>query len=228
MEILDFFLNTALFFIDLILHVDDHLNELLAEYGVWLYAILFVIVFCETGLVVTPFLPGDSLLFMAGALAVGGELNPAILIALLFAAAVLGDSVNYAIGKYFGSRMMRWEDSRFFNKRALQRTEAFYVRHGGKTIVIARFMPIVRTFAPFVAGMSHMEYRRFAAFNVLGAALWVAPLTMLGYWFGNLPFIKKNLSMVVLGIIAMSLMPLVIAWWKERRTPSAQESPHDA
>lgn len=218
MEILDFFLSTARFFIDLLLNLDEHLVQLLADYGVWLYAILFLIIFCETGLVVTPFLPGDSLLFMAGALAAGGGLDPALLIGLLFVAAVLGDTLNYTIGKYFGARMSRWENSRFFNKRALQRTEEFYARHGGKTIVIARFMPIVRTFAPFVAGMAHMEYRRFVFYNIFGAALWVAPLTMLGYWFGNLPFIKQNLSLVVMGIIALSLMPLVVAWWNERRS----------
>lgn len=218
MEIFDFFLSTARFFIDLLLNLDEHLVQLLADYGVWLYAILFLIIFCETGLVVTPFLPGDSLLFMAGALAAGGGLDPALLIGLLFVAAVLGDTLNYTIGKYFGARMSRWENSRFFNKRALQRTEEFYARHGGKTIVIARFMPIVRTFAPFVAGMAHMEYRRFAFYNIFGAALWVAPLTMLGYWFGNLPFIKQNLSLVVMGIIALSLMPLVVAWWNERRS----------
>ncbi|THF59216.1 DedA family protein [Pseudothauera rhizosphaerae] len=216
MEILSFLVDTAAFFIDLLLHLDRHLVELLAEYGVWLYAILFLIVFCETGLVVTPFLPGDSLLFMAGALAAGGGLDPLWLIVLLFAAAVLGDTLNYTIGKHFGRRMEHWENSRFFNRRALERTQAFYARHGGKTIVIARFMPIIRTFAPFVAGMARMEYRRFVSFNVVGAALWVAPLTMLGYWFGNLPVVKSNLSLVVIGIVVLSLMPMLVAWWRER------------
>lgn len=203
-------------FIDLFLHLDRHLAELLADYGSWIYAILFLIVFCETGLVVLPFLPGDSLLFMAGALAVGGGMDPAVLIATLFVAAVLGDSLNYAIGRRFGTRMSRWPDSRFFNRKALERTHAFYERHGGKTIVIARFMPIIRTFAPFVAGMATMDYRRFAAFNVIGAALWVAPLVMAGYWFGNLPIVKNNLSVVILGIIVLSLMPLVIGWLRQQ------------
>jgi len=208
------------FFIDLLLHLDDYLAMLLEQYGVWLYAILFLIVFCETGLVVTPFLPGDSLLFMAGALAAGGGLDPALLIPLLFVAAVLGDTLNYTIGKHFGSRMSKWENSRFFNRKALERTQAFYARHGGKTIVIARFMPIVRTFAPFVAGMARMEYRRFVMFNVLGAALWVGPLVMIGYWFGNIPVIKNNLSTVVIGIIVLSILPVVIAWLKERNAPA--------
>lgn len=208
------------FFVDLVLHVDRHLAELLANYGNWIYAILFLIVFCETGLVVTPFLPGDSLLFVAGALAAGGGMDPAILIGVLFAAAVLGDSLNYTIGRRFGGRISQWPDSRFFNRRALEKTHEFYERHGGKTIIIARFMPIIRTFAPFVAGMATMDYRRFLAFNVLGAALWVAPLVMAGYWFGNLPLVKNNLSLVIFGIIALSLMPLVIGWLRHRNEAS--------
>ncbi|KAI5916364.1 DedA family protein [Thauera sp. 2A1] len=208
------------FFVDLVLHVDRHLAELLANYGNWIYAILFLIVFCETGLVVTPFLPGDSLLFVAGALAAGGGMDPAILIGVLFAAAVLGDSLNYTIGRRFGGRISQWPDSRFFNRRALEKTHEFYERHGGKTIIIARFMPIIRTFAPFVAGMATMDYRRFLAFNVLGAALWVAPLVMAGYWFGNLPIVKNNLSLVIFGIIALSLMPLVIGWLRHRNEAS--------
>ncbi|MBS0511317.1 MAG: DedA family protein [Proteobacteria bacterium] len=208
------------FFIDLVLHVDRHLAELLASYGNWIYAILFLIVFCETGLVVTPFLPGDSLLFVAGALAAGGGMDPAILIGVLFAAAVLGDSLNYSIGRRFGGRISQWPDSRFFNRRALDKTHEFYERHGGKTIIIARFMPIIRTFAPFVAGMGTMDYRRFLAFNVVGAALWVGPLVMAGYWFGNLPIVKNNLSLVILGIIAVSLMPLFIGWLRHRSEAS--------
>lgn len=203
-------------FVDLFLHLDRHLAELLANYGVWIYAILFVIVFCETGLVVTPFLPGDSLLFMAGALAAGGGMDPGLLIVLLFVAAVLGDSVNYGIGRRFGARIAQWPDGRFFKRSALEKTHAFYERHGGKTIVMARFMPIIRTFAPFVAGMARMDYRRFAAFNVGGGALWVGALVMAGYWFGNLPLIKNNLSTVVLGIIGLSLLPLVVGWVRER------------
>ncbi|ATE58929.1 DedA family protein [Thauera sinica] len=204
------------FFVDLVLHVDRHLAELLAAHGNWIYAILFLIVFCETGLVVMPFLPGDSLLFVAGALAAGGGMDPGILIGVLFAAAALGDSVNYAIGRRFGGRISQWPDSRFFNRRALDKTHDFYQRHGGKTIVIARFMPLIRTFAPFVAGMATMEYRRFLAFNVAGAALWVGPLVLAGYWFGNLPVIKNNLTLVILGIVALSLMPLFIGWLRHR------------
>lgn len=204
------------FIVDLLLHVDRHLAELLADYGDWIYAILFLIVFCETGLVVTPFLPGDSLLFVAGTLAAGGGMAPGVLIAVLFVAAVAGDSLNYTIGYRFGGRMLQWPDSRFFNRRAFERTREFYERHGGKTIIIARFMPIIRTFAPFVAGMAEMEYRRFIAFNVLGAALWVGPLVMAGYWFGNLPLIKNNLTLVIFGIIVLSLMPLFMGWLRHR------------
>ena len=206
---------------DFLLHVDQHLTVLLAQYGAWVYGILFLIIFCETGLVVTPFLPGDSLLFIAGALAAGGGMNPWLLVAVLFVAAVLGDSANYAIGRIFGSRIEKWPNSRFFKRSALDYTRNFYERHGGKTVVIARFMPLVRTFAPFVAGMAHMDYRRFVGFNVLGAALWVGPLVLLGYWFGNFPFIKNNLTAVILGIVALSLTPLFITWLRHRRSRSA-------
>jgi len=217
-------MEVVTFFVDLLLHLDRHLVELLQQYGPWLYVILFLIIFCETGLVVTPFLPGDSLLFMAGALAAGGGLDPALLIVLLFVAAVLGDSVNYTVGKYFGNKISQWPDSRFFNRRALAKTQDFYERHGGKTIVIARFMPIVRTFAPFVAGMAHMRYIRFAAFNVFGAALWVAPIIMLGYWFGDLPIVKNNLTVVVIGIVLLSLTPLLVAWLRERQAAARRNA----
>ncbi len=207
--------------LDLVLHVDRHLAVLLESYGGWLYAILFLIVFCETGLVVTPFLPGDSLLFVAGALAAGGGLDAGLLIGVLFVAAVLGDSVNYAVGRRFGGRISRWPDSRFFNRRALEHTQQFYRRHGGKTIVIARFMPIIRTFAPFVAGMAAMDYRRFLGFNVLGGALWVGPLVMAGYWFGNLPLVRSNLTAVIFGIIALSMLPMFVAWLRHRSAARA-------
>jgi membrane-associated protein len=206
--------------VEFVLHVDRHLAALLADYGNWIYAILFLIIFCETGLVVTPFLPGDSLLFVAGALAAGGGMDPTLLIGVLFVAAVLGDSVNYAIGRRFGGRVAQWPDSRFFSRSALERTHAFYERHGGKTIIIARFMPIIRTFAPFVAGMATMDYRRFVGFNVLGGALWVGPLVLAGYWFGNLPVIKNNLTLVIFGIIALSLLPLVFGWLNHRNEAS--------
>ncbi len=199
-------------FIDLMLHLDVHLATLVTQYGVWVYAILFVIVFCETGLVVTPFLPGDSLLFVAGALAAAGGMHIGLLILLLIVAAVLGDAVNYAIGAWFGPKVFRWETSRFFNRTAFDRTHAFYENHGGKTIIIARFMPLIRTFAPFVAGVAQMSYARFAMFNITGAVLWVVSLALAGYWFGNLPWVKENLTLVILAIITISLAPLAVAW----------------
>ncbi|MBI5860732.1 MAG: DedA family protein [Rhodocyclales bacterium] len=203
-------------FIDIVLHLDKHLALLLAQYGTWIYVILFAIVFCETGLVVMPFLPGDSLLFVAGALAATGGMDIALLMAVLFVAAVLGDGVNFRVGHWFGPRVFRWEDSRFFNKAAFEKTHSFYEHHGGKTIVIARFLPILRTYAPFVAGVADMTAVRFTLFNVIGAALWVGSLCLAGYWFGNLPFIKNNLTLVILGIILLSLLPLVIGWLRHR------------
>ncbi|MDP1526148.1 MAG: DedA family protein [Rhodocyclaceae bacterium] len=207
-------------FIDIILHLDKHLAVLLAQYGVWIYAILFAIIFCETGLIVTPFLPGDSLLFVAGALAATGGMDISLLMAVLFVAAVLGDGVNYRVGRWFGPRVFRWEDSRFFNKAAFEKTHSFYEHHGGKTVVIARFLPILRTYAPFVAGVGEMPAARFTFFNVIGAALWVGSLCLAGYWFGNLPIIKNNLTLVILVIIALSLLPLVIGWLKHRAAPA--------
>jgi membrane-associated protein len=209
-------------FVDLFLHIDKHLAVLLAQYGPWLYAILFAIIFCETGLVVTPFLPGDSLLFVAGALAAastadGGNFSISILIPLLIAAAILGDNVNYHIGRVAGQRILKWgEGSRFFNRAAYDKTHAFYEKHGGKTLVIARFMPLIRTFAPFVAGIGVMDYRRFFAFNVIGAVVWIVSLILAGYWFGNLPWIKSNLTLVIFCIIGLSLSPMVIAWLRHR------------
>jgi len=209
-------MDLILFAIDFILHVDVHLKELFENYGVWVYAILFLIIFCETGLVVTPFLPGDSLLFAAGALTVGSVLDVHTLAAVLIIAAVLGNVVNYTIGHFFGEQLFRNPDSKIFRRDYLVKTHAFYAKHGGKTIIIARFMPIIRTFAPFVAGMAAMRYPRFLSFNVLGAALWVGPLVMAGYWFGNLPLIKNNLTLVIFGIILLSLLPLAIMWLRHR------------
>lgn len=203
-------------FIDLMLHLDKHLAALVTQYGAWVYAILFLIVFCETGLVVTPFLPGDSLLFVAGALAAAGGLHIGLLIVLLVIAAVLGDAVNYGVGAWFGPKVFRWENSRFFNRAAFDRTHAFYEKHGGKTIIIARFMPLIRTFAPFVAGVGQMSYTRFALFNVSGALIWVVSLSLAGYLFGNLPWVKQNLTLVILVIIAISLAPLAVAWAKAK------------
>jgi membrane-associated protein len=203
-------------FADILLHLDRHLAELLAQYGVWVYLILFGIVFCETGLVVAPFLPGDSLLFITGALAATGGLDIRIVVPLLMAAALSGDNVNYFVGRAIGPKAFRWEQSRLFNRRALDKTHEFYERHGGKTIIIARFLPLVRTFAPFVAGVAHMSYARYLAFCVVGALLWVGSLTLAGYWFGNLPIVKNNLTLVILIVIAISLLPLAIGYVRHR------------
>ena len=205
-------------FFDLILHLDQHLRELAQNYGAWIYPVLFLIVFLETGVVVTPFLPGDSLLFVAGTLAAAGELNVHALVLLLIAAAIAGDSLNYSIGRYLGPRVFRFDDSRFFKRAYVDRTHAFFERHGGKAIVIARFVPIIRTYAPFVAGIGAMPYRRFLFFNVTGAVLWVALLTYAGFFFGNLPLVRNNLTAVILGIIVLSVMPVVIEFWRARRT----------
>jgi membrane-associated protein len=201
---------------DLLVHFDRHLATLLEQYGAWVYFLLFAIIFCETGLVVTPFLPGDSLLFIAGALAAGGGIDVHLLALLLVAAAVLGNSVNYSIGRFVGPKVFHWEDSRFFNKRALERAHAFYEKHGGKTIVITRFVPILRTFAPFVAGIARMTYLSFTAYNVAGALAWVLSLLYAGYWFGNVPFVRQNLTWVILGIIVLSLVPLAFEYFRHR------------
>ena len=207
---------------DFLVHLDSHIAAFLEQYGTWVYALLFLIVFCETGLVVTPFLPGDSLLFVVGALAATGGLSIGLVIVLLVSAALLGDNTNYWVGRWLGPRVFRWEDSVFFNRRHLDRTRAFYDKHGGKTIIIARFMPFVRTFAPFVAGVGRMPYARYLTFCIGGALLWVVSLTMLGYFFGNLPVVKKNLTVVILGIIALSLTPMVYEYVKARRAARPQ------
>lgn len=197
-------------------HLDRHLAELAGQYGDWLYGILFLIIFCETGLVVTPFLPGDSLLFAAGALAALGSMNIHALFLLLTFAAILGDTVNYAAGHYFGEKVFS-ADARVLKQEYLDRTHAFFERHGGKTIVIARFVPIVRTFAPFVAGAGSMTYSHFLFYNVTGAIAWTASFLYGGYFFGNLPFVKQNFSLVILAIIILSLMPGVVEYWRHRR-----------
>ncbi len=201
--------------VDLFLHLDRHLDKVTSEYGVWTYAILFTIIFCETGLVVTPILPGDSLLFAAGALAALGSLDPWALFGFLTVAAILGDLVNYWAGHHFGARIFK-PDARFLKTEYLERTQAFYERHGGKTIVMARFAPIIRTFAPFVAGMGRMQYRRFFLYNVGGAVLWVGTCVAAGHFFGNIPVVKKNFSLVILGIVFVSILPGIIAWWRSR------------
>ena len=208
-------------FIDVVLHVDQYLAGLLAQYGPWVYAILFVVVFCETGLVVTPFLPGDSLLFVAGALAAtsgGDSFRIEVLIAVLLAAALLGDNCNYWIGRWAGKRILAWGErhARFFNRRAFDLTHAYYEAHGGKTMLVARFMPFVRTFAPFVAGVGEMAYARYVAFDFAGALLWVFSMCLAGFWFGNIPWVRSNLSLIVFGTIGLSLVPLFLAWLRHR------------
>ena len=202
--------------IDFVLHIDQHLIELTQTYGLWIYAILFLIVFCETGLVVTPFLPGDSLLFAAGAVAALGGMNVHIAAALLLAAAVIGDAVNFAIGKYFGEKLFAKPDSRVFKREYLDKTHAFYEKYGGKTIILARFVPIVRTFAPFVAGMGNMHYGRFIRYNIIGALMWVGLLTYAGYFFGELPVVKNNFGLVVIGIIVVSVLPIAIEMFRAK------------
>lgn len=204
--------------VEVFLHLDRHLTEITSQYGTWTYAILFLIIFAETGLVVTPFLPGDSLLFAAGAIAALGGLDVRVLVLLLVVAAILGDTVNYWIGARIGRRAFRG-DIRFIKQEYLLRTEHFYEKHGGKTIILARFVPIIRTFAPFVAGVGIMEYRRFLLFNVVGGVVWVTLFTLAGYFFGNLPVVKQNFSLVVLAIIVLSVLPIVIEVVKARREP---------
>ena len=203
--------------IDFILHIDRHLAELTAAYGPWIYGILFLIIFCETGLVVTPFLPGDSLLFVAGAIATQDAMNIHLMVILLIIAAILGDAVNYSIGRFFGVRLFANPDSKIFRRRHLEITQTFYARHGGKTIILARFVPIVRTFAPFVAGMGHMPYRRFAAYNVVGAIAWVTLFSYAGYFFCNLPMVQSNLHYLIVAIIFVSILPGVIEILRHRR-----------
>ena len=206
-------------FLDIVLHLDKHLSLLVQQYGLWIYGILFFIVFAETGFVVFPFLPGDSLLFVAGALAALGEggMDIFMLIGVLSAAAILGNMVNYQIGRFFGPKVFQWEDSRFFNKNALIKTHAFYEKHGGKTLVLSRFLPLFRTFAPFVAGIGAMSYAKFTLFNLIGAIGWVVSLCAAGYWLGNIPWVRANLSLIIVGIIVFSLVPLGIGYLKSRQ-----------
>lgn len=208
--------------IDFILHVDEHLLEFITNYGIWIYAILFLIIFVETGLVVMPFLPGDSLLFAAGALAAStGVMDPWVLIPLLFVAAVLGDTLNYHIGQYIGPRVFEM-DSRFINKKHLFATQQFFDKHGGKTIIFARFVPFARTFAPFVAGAGSMNYKYFLTYNVVGAFVWISSFVMLGYLFGNMPIIKENFTHLIFAIIILSVLPGVIGIIRQKlkKTPA--------
>ena len=201
--------------VDVFLHLDRHLGEFVAAHGSWTYGVLFTIVFLETGIVVTPILPGDSLLFACGALAAAGALDPALLFLVMAAAAILGDTANYSIGKAIGPRAFTG-NIKFLKREYLERTRAFYERHGGKTIFLARFVPIVRTFAPFVAGIGTMSYLRFAAYNVAGGIVWVGVCLGAGYLFGNIPFVKQNFSLVILGIVFVSVLPLVVEWLRHR------------
>ena len=214
------FLQTVL---DLFLHLDQHLNQWAGVLGPWLYVLLFVIVFCETGLVVTPFLPGDSLLFAVGALASieGSPISLPLIAILLIVAAITGDAVNYAVGNYLGPMVFTSDHVRFLNRRHLERTHEFYERHGGKTIVLARFVPIVRTFAPFVAGIGKMSYRYFAVYNVTGALAWVLSFLLAGYYFGQIPTVKRNFHIVIVAIIIISILPMVFEYLRARRAPAA-------
>jgi membrane-associated protein len=203
-------------FIDIVLHLDKHLLWLAQNYGAWIYVVLFLIIFCETGLVVTPFLPGDSLLFVAGTLAAAGAMYVHGLFALLVLAAFSGDNTNYWIGRYIGPRIFRREKSLLFNPEHLQRTHRFYERHGGKTVVFARFLPIVRTFAPFVAGIGHMTYAKFMFYSFSGSVFWIAFFVFGGYYFGNIPVVKQNLTLFILGIIVLSILPGIIAYVRQK------------
>jgi len=204
------------FLIDFVLHLDEYLSEIISNYGAWTYGILFVVIFIETGLVVTPFLPGDSLLFAAGSFAALGALNPVYLFILLSFAAVIGDTVNYSIGHYIGPRAFSGE-IKFLKKEHLDRTHEFYEKHGGKTIILARFIPIIRTFAPFVAGIGAMSYGKFISYNLIGGVAWVALFTFGGYYFGNLPFVRNNFEIVIFAIIFISFIPPVLEFFKARR-----------
>ena len=211
---MNFIVDFANFFI----HLDDHMNTLLQNYGAWTYLILFIIIFCETGFVFTPFLPGDSLLFVVGTFAAVGPLNILWSLFLLIIAAVLGDSVNYGIGHYLAPKIFRHQKIPFLKEAYLERTEKFYVKYGSKTIIIARFVPIIRTFAPFLAGVGSMRYSQFLSYNVVGGILWVTCFVLGGYFFGNIPFVKENFSLVILAIIILSLIPPVMEFFKHRKT----------
>jgi len=209
-------MDLLLSFWDIIVHLDKHLAMLVQDYGPWIYAILFAIIFCETGLVITPFLPGDSLLFIAGALAATGGMDVHLLVALLIVAAVLGDAVNYQIGAWAGPKIFKDNNARYLKKAHLEKAHAFYEKWGGAAIILARFTPFLRTYVPFVAGMSKMSYRKFALYNITGGIIWVASLTYLGYFFGNIPWVKANQGFMVIGIVIVSLIPVLIGVVKSR------------
>jgi membrane-associated protein len=209
-------MDLILHFIDFFIHLDKYLPAIIASFGIWIYVIVFIVIFCETGLVVTPILPGDSLLFALGTLAALGSLHIEALLILLSIAAISGDSVNYSIGHYIGPRVFQFEDSRFFKKEYLLKTHEFYEKHGGKTIIIAQFMPIIRTFAPFVAGVGAMTYSKFILFNVTGCISWVCIFLLGGYFFGNIPMVKNNFTIVIMAIIIISVMPGFIEYLRQK------------
>lgn len=204
-------------FIDFFLHLDKYIPVIIQSFGVWAYVIMFAVIFCETGLVVTPVLPGDSLLFALGAFAAQGALNIEILLISLCVAAVLGDTVNYSIGKFLGPKVFHYPDSRIFKKEYLVRTHQFYEKHGGKTIIIARFVPIIRTFAPFVAGIGTMKYFRFLTYNIAGGVSWICIFLLAGYFFGGIPVVKRNFTLVIIAIIIISVLPGVFEYWRQKR-----------
>jgi len=209
-------MDLIVYLVDFFLHLDKYLDQIIQMFGVWAYVIMFLVIFCETGLVVTPLLPGDSLLFALGALAAQGTLNIEILLVSLCVAAVLGDTVNYSIGKFLGPRVFHYPDSRLFKKEYLLRTHQFYEKHGGKTIIIARFVPIIRTFAPFVAGIGTMTYLRFITYNVVGGISWVCLFLLAGYFFGGIPAVKNNFTLVIMAIIIISVMPGVFEYCRQK------------
>jgi len=211
-------LSISFTLLDILINLDKYLNLIFNNYGTWAFLILFLVIFCETGLVVTPFLPGDSLIFVLGALAASGEINLLVIVSILMSAAILGNIVNYQIGRFLGPKVFSGKKIRFFKREYLVRTHEFYEKHGGKTIIIARFIPIIRTFAPFVAGIGHMSYPRFLFFNIIGCVGWVALFLAGGYAFGNIPAVQRNFTLVVFGIIFISLLPALIAFLRERQS----------
>ena len=215
-------MNLIFQFIDFVVHLDVHLTQVARDFGMWTYLFLFLVIFCETGLVFTPFLPGDSMIFVIGNLAKSGELNFPAIIAVLMVAAILGDTCNYHIGKFFGIKLFSKDNARFLKKEYLIKTQNFYEKYGGKTIIIARFIPIIRTFAPFVAGMGSMNYSKFLSYNVMGGISWVALFSFAGFFFGKIPFVENNFSLVIIAIIFISLLPGVITFLRERKSSPAK------
>lgn len=213
-------MDLIIYFVDFFIHLDKYLPLIIQSFGIWSYVIMFMVIFCETGLVVTPLLPGDSLLFALGAFAAQGALNIEILLILLCVAAVLGDTVNYSIGKFLGPKVFHYQDGRFFKREYLLRTHQFYEKHGGKTIIIARFVPIIRTFAPFVAGIGTMKYLRFITYNIVGGVSWVCLFLLAGYFFGGIPVVKRNFTLVIMAIIIISVLPGVFEYWRQKRIAS--------